>query len=81
MKLYIENINNLFIEWTLKMIIFNIVMYLNYIVFTIVLAQKLENSLSIVFITFGLQIVFIIYDFVFSMFIQYYNNKLRKYVK
>ena len=80
-KLYIENINNLFIEWTLKMIIFNIVMYLNYIVFTIVLAQKLENSLSIVFITFGLQIVFIIYDFVFSMFIQYYNNKLRKYVK
>lgn len=80
-KLYIERINNLLVEWILKLILFNISAYLNYILFTSVFAKDLEIPFAIGFVALGLQIVFIVYDYMFSMFIHYYNTKLRKYVK
>lgn len=80
-KLYIENINNIFIEWFLKITVFNIALYLNYILFTNVFAKDLKLPFDLVFVVIGLQLLFIVYDYVFSMFISYYNNKLKKYVK
>ena len=80
-KLYIESIDNLLVEWVLKIIVFNVAMCVNYILFINVFAKNLVIPLAIGFVVLGLQIVFIVYDYIFSMFIHYYNNKLRKYVK
>lgn len=80
-KLYIERIDKFLLEWIIKIVVFNIALSINYYLLTIVFAQQLILPFSIIFVVLGLQIVFIVYDYTFSMFIQYYNNKLKRYIK
>lgn len=80
-KLYIEKLDNLVLEWIIKIVIFNIVLYINYVILINVFSQKIVLPFGLIFVVLGLQIVFIIYDYTFSMFIQYYSNNLKRYLK
>ena len=80
-KLYIEKLDKLILEWIIKIVIFNMALYINYILLINIFSQELSLPFSLVFVVLGLQVAFIVYDYTFSMFIQYYNNRLRRYVK
>lgn len=79
-KSYIESLDNIFLEWIIKLIVFNIASILNYLFLTNVIGINLKVPFSIGFLIIVLQVLFVIYDYVFSMFISYYNTKLRKYI-
>lgn len=80
-KLFIERIDNIVLEWIIKMLIFNIIIVIKYLLLTTFIINELNLPFHIGFIVLALQVVFIIYDYVFSMFIQYYNTKISKHIK
>lgn len=80
-KLYIEKLDKLMLEWVLKLIVFNISLIVNYIIFTKLFISNLNLPLSIGIVFFVLQIVFIIYDFTFSLFVEYYNTRIKKLIR
>ena len=80
-KLYIERLDKLILEWIINIVIFNAALYINYILLISVFSEKLKLPFSIILVILGLQILFIIYDYTFSMFIQYYRDRIRRYIK
>jgi hypothetical protein len=72
-KFLIEKDRNIFIELLLKLISFNLLFAIIYFAFKFFI--KITIPLWIVII--AAQGVFLIYDYVYSYFIGYYNNKLR----
>ena len=80
-KFYIETIDNAVLEWIIKIVIFNIVIVIEYFLLTKLITNEINLPFHIGFIVLALQIVFIAYDHVFSMFIQYYNTNIRKHIR
>lgn len=80
-KLYIENLNNIILEWVLKLLVFNVAVLVNYMMLTNIIAKGLEFPFSIALVFLSLNLVFLIYDYVFTMFIDHYKTKVRKYIK
>ncbi|WP_202707286.1 hypothetical protein [Sporosalibacterium faouarense] len=76
-KYYVERINNLVLEWFIKLSIFNIVMYLIYFIADKLLLSELKIKIPIWIIILIAEGIFIIYDYAFSIGIAYYNNKIR----
>lgn len=76
-KLYIEKLNRLPLEIVLKLIYFNIILFLVYMLFNSIF--KL-NSYIYVFIA-AFEIGFIIYDYVLSFFINYISTHYIKKLK
>ena len=79
-KYYIEKLNNFILEWIIKLLCFNIAVYLNYIIFTMFISRDVNIPLSIWIIILGLQAIFILYDYMFNRFISYYRNRIRKHI-
>jgi len=85
LKLHIESIKNLKLEWIVKIAFFNallIVLYfvlkyvlLNYLSLGTILDIVLANTFLVVLIS---EIVFIIYDCFLSFFARYYNEVIKK---
>lgn len=80
-KFYIESINSLVLEWIVKMLIFNIILALGYFLLTRFFIDQLKLPFHIGLIVLGLQVVFIIYDYIFSMFIQYYKTDISRHIR
>lgn len=76
-KYYIEKINNFFIEWIIKISLFNITMYLIYLIVDKLFIGDIKINLPFWIITILAQIVFIIYDYAFSVAIGYYVKNFR----
>ncbi|WP_026894041.1 hypothetical protein [Clostridiisalibacter paucivorans] len=79
LKYYIERLNNILIEWVIKIIIFNLGMFLIYVI--VLYAIGLKVDISKIFIITNIiigEIIFIVYDYVYSIIITLYINKLRK---
>ncbi|RKD31965.1 hypothetical protein [Thermohalobacter berrensis] len=79
-KYYIERLNNLPLEWGIKILLFNIATYITYKIADILLFINIKSLLPIWAVILGLQVGFIIYDYFFSIMIKYYKEKLRKYI-
>ncbi|MBE7039056.1 MAG: hypothetical protein E7404_09175 [Ruminococcaceae bacterium] len=86
-KLYIERLNKLWVEWIAKFIFFNIILILAYFALNYFLLPSLDIALvgfvfkyiaSIIAVS---EIVFLIYDLAVSYFISYYRQNLRRYIK
>lgn len=81
LKSYIERLNNLILEWVIKILIFNLIVLANYFVFVKLFADNLQLPFSLGLVVLVLQVGFGVYDYVFSMFIDYYHKRLRKLIK
>ena len=77
-KYYIERINHIAIEYVLKLIFYNIVLFIG----VVFIGNYLLGFFRVEFPWWILiaisEIVFLIYDYVFSMLIHYYKQKLKK---
>ena len=80
-KFYIEKINNLVLEWIIKIGIFNIIILLGYFLLSKFIISELDLPFSMSLIILALEVVFIVYDYIFSMFIQYYNKDISKHIR
>ena len=80
-KYYIEKINKLSIEYILKLLNFNIYVFLNYKLLTVFIKDNIKLPLTTGIIIIGLQVFFLVYDYVFSLFISYYRQKIQRHLK
>ncbi len=80
-KFYIEKLNNILLEYILKIIFYNIILFaaITFISNYIMGLVKVDFPWWIVIV--ASEIVFIIYDYVLSMLLQYYKDKLRRFLK
>ena len=88
LKLHIENINNIKLEWLIKMIYFNALLIAAYFILRYVILRYislgaimdfvLANTVIVVLIS---EVVFVMYDYFLSFFARYYNEVIRKRIK
>lgn len=79
-KSHIERLNKLIIEWILKYVFFNISLYFLWNLTVNVLQLipgKLFEILPIVVIVIILQVLFFLFDWIFSLWTQYYIRKIQ----
>ena len=80
-KYYIEKINNLFIELLLKILYFNVSLFVSFYLAKEVFFEGVEIKFPLWVIVIVLEVVFVLYDYVYTLFIQYYGQKLKKILK
>ncbi|HHY23815.1 MAG TPA: hypothetical protein GX527_06190 [Clostridiaceae bacterium] len=83
LKYYIEKFNNIVLEYILKYIYFNAclaiaLIFLREIIAKGITLNKIKFPLWTVIIL--LEVIFIIYDYVYTLFIQYYRQKLKRFL-
>ncbi|MDI3312383.1 MAG: hypothetical protein QJR05_13300 [Thermoanaerobacterium sp.] len=80
-KSYIERLSlNRFLEYALKLIVFNLSLSIIYIVFKIVFAANIFiGSYSTVAVFALLQISFVIYDYAYTVFVSFYLKKVKRH--
>ncbi|MBE7034609.1 MAG: hypothetical protein E7402_00595 [Ruminococcaceae bacterium] len=83
-KLYIEKMDRLLAEWLVKMLFFNSLLVVFYIVFKTVFAPSATNAVVLLVLQYlgpilvGLEAVFVIYDIALSYMVSYYHQFLRR---
>jgi hypothetical protein len=82
-KFYIERLKRLALEYLLKLVYFNIYIGSSMLVVKEFLQENVINRIpfpwwSVIII---LEVVFLLYDYVYTLFIQYYNQKIKKILK
>lgn len=80
-KFYIEKIGHLFLEYLLKLVFFNACLILGFLFIKAFLFNGIKISLPIWGVIGILEVVFIIYDYVYTLFLQYYHQKLKRILK
>jgi hypothetical protein len=89
-KFYIEKFNNIILEYILKYIYFNICLVLGLIFLekTVLGYLTLDSiklpftaSISLWIIVIVFEIIFLIYDYVYTLFIEYYQQRLKRLLK
>lgn len=77
-KLFIEKKNNLLVEWILKILYFNVILVLTYFILTKLINVSLNNYYKYVYlIIIAFQALFVIYDILLTVIIQWINNKIK----
>lgn len=77
-KYYIERLNKIVVEYILKLIYCNLCLYILFLIYKIFLPSLFNLNTSIYIIAFGIQIVFIVYDYVLTVFISYFKKRYSK---
>lgn len=80
-KFYIEKLNKLIPEYILKFVYFNACLAAAWFFIRQVFFSEITVKLPWIVIVIGLEIVFLIYDLVYTMFIAYYRDKLKKMLR
>jgi hypothetical protein len=81
-KYYIERINNIVLEYILKILYFNICLFLGILfIEAVFLPEGIIIKFPIWAIVAALEIIFLVYDYTYTLFINYYNVKLKKILK
>lgn len=80
-KYYIEKLNNIVVEYILKVACFNLSLLAAIAFVKEFFLDKIKVDFPWWLIILGLELVFLIYDYVYTLFIQYYNTKLKKILK
>jgi len=82
-KYYIEKLNNIVLEYIIKYIYFNACLAAAVILFKEIIADNAITA-DIKFPLWAgiilLEVIFILYDYVYTLFIQYYRQKLKRYL-
>lgn len=77
-KLFIERLNNIYIEWIIKIISFNLALIIAYFVVKSLFFNLLNFKISFPILIILSEIIFIIYDIAQSYGISFYLNKFKK---
>ncbi len=80
-KYYIEKLDKIALEYVIKFIIFNISAGIAALTVMQLFSASMTMALPWYVLVIALEIVFFLYDFVYTLFIKYYREKLRKWVK
>lgn len=80
-KYYIERLNNIAIEYVLKFVYFNICVAVAFFSVKSIFGYILEIKISVWIIIAGLELAFFVYDYVYTLIVNYYNNKIRPKLK
>lgn len=80
-KFYIEKLNKLIIEYIFKIVFFNICMFSGLFLIKSFILSSVEIKFPLWIIVIALELIFIMYDYIFTLFIQYYNLKLKRILK
>lgn len=81
LKTLIERLNNRFFEAILKLMVLNIGFLLAYLTVTMLLAVKINFLFHPAFIIIAVQPLFFVYDFVFTLFIRFYLDRIKPAIK
>lgn len=80
-KCYIERLDRLVIEYILKIIYFNLSMGLGYFLLNrFANIESIPKNPMVLLIILGLQVVFIVYDYIYTLLIGYYRRRIKKLV-
>lgn len=77
-KLYIEKLDKLFLEIFLKLIFFNITLMILFLLSKVVFIDIPLPNINLGFLILGINIVFLVYDYILSLVITYIDNKYLK---
>ncbi len=80
-KFYIERMKKIVIEYVLKVVYFNIFLIPVIIFGSKLLFSNLIDRFPLWLLIAALEIAFVLYDYVYTVFIRYYNLSLRKKLK
>jgi len=80
-KYYIEKLGKIVPEYVLKLAFFNVCLGAGFVFLKSVLLGDIDLKISPWILVPALEIVFIIYDYVYSLLVQYYWSKLRNKFK
>lgn len=81
-KYHIEKLRKIVVEYILKLIFFNLNVVLAYFLVNAIFQTKAISDKIPVWILFlALQFIFVIYDYIYTLFINYYINRLKKLLK
>lgn len=80
-KYYIEMLNNLGFEYILKLLYFNVSLTAVFLLFKEFLLDSIKVPLPWWLVIIAVEIVFIIYDYVYTLFIRYYRSNLKRILK
>ncbi|MCC0638429.1 hypothetical protein [Clostridioides sp. ES-S-0001-02] len=72
-KYFIEKDRSIYIEYLMKVVFANIMIVILYFILRTIVYIPIN-----IIIVASFEVAFIIYDYVYSSFIEYYNNRLRK---
>lgn len=77
-KFYIEKLDKLPYEYVLKMLFFNACMVTAIILVKEIFIESVKINFPWWIVILLFEFVFVIYDYVYSLFIQYYKNRVKK---
>ncbi len=78
---YIDKLNKNSLKYILKLLYFNLAIFIVYFTFRNVFFSNIVPDIPLWMVYLLLQIVFIIYDYIYTLFIGYYNLKIRRYLR
>lgn len=82
-KMYVEKLDKRWLEWILKVIIFNVFLVIGYAVFKAFFLPSVESAVTAIVLNYlpwvilAMEVVFVIYDYVLSFIITYYYKVLQ----
>ena len=79
-KYYAERFKNRVFEYLFKYVFFNLCLILAYYLARELFIGQMVISISPWLFVPGLEIAFAVYDYVYSLFIQYYRSRLRRFI-
>lgn len=77
-KYYIEKLDKIFLEYILKFIYFNLCLGIAWLLIRQLFIAELTVKLPWFVVIIALEIIFLIYDFVYTLFIAYYRDRLKR---
>lgn len=80
-KYYIEKINRIYLEYILKFIYFNLCLGIAWLLIKQLFVLEITVKLPWFIVVIALEVVFLIYDFVYTLFIAYYRDRLKKMLR
>lgn len=80
-KYYIEKLDRIIPEYILKFIYFNICLGIAWFLIRQIFIAEITVKLPWYLIIIALEVIFLIYDFVYTLFIAYYRDKLKRMLR
>ncbi len=80
-KLYIERIHSRAVEYVLKLIYFNICLVLGLFFLKEIILGGVNLTAPVYIVAAVLELVFLIYDYIYTLFIRFYGTRLKQKLK
>jgi hypothetical protein len=76
-KLYFEKLHSRVLEYVLKVLYFNICLFLGFLFLKEFILEGVELTAPVYVVAALMEVVFIVYDYVYTLFIRFYSQRLK----